>query len=179
MTTLNRLRWIIGPISVGKIYSNNFKASILSSLSQTSLILSSITINRVLGMSAQMSLEERVERLEDRVAEIEDLVSGSTLTKAKTSLESHLDTVLPGTHVERATAIAYFLVHEDEENPFTVADVESGYEKCRTPKPANLSDVLNGAEERGWLMRTGMKGRNQLWTITRDGDKAVESGFEQ
>lgn len=125
------------------------------------------------------NLEQKVSQLEDRVEELEKMMSGATVMTSESDLESFLDMVSPGTHAERATAVGYYLVHEDGWNPFDVEKVENGYEECRTPKPANMSDVFASAEEKGWLMRNGSQGRKQLWTITRDGDKAVESGFEQ
>lgn len=124
-------------------------------------------------------LKERVERLEERVKELEDLVTGAEVMQSESDLESFLERVSPETHVERATAIGYYYVHNTDRAPFTVPDIEEGYEKCRTPKPANLSDVLAGAEERGWLMRSGTKGRTQLWTVTQNGDEAVTGGFQE
>ena len=123
-------------------------------------------------------LEQRVEELEERVKELESAIDGAEVVSSQTDLEAFLDRVSPGTHVERATAIGYYFVHEDDSAPFTVDDVKDAYEKCRTQKPANLSDVLAGAEERGWLMRAGSEGRHQLWTVTTEGDNAVAGGFE-
>lgn len=122
-------------------------------------------------------IEERVEELERRMGELEDMLEGGTIMPSESDLEGFLDLTSPNTHVERATAIGFWLVHEADEGPFTVADVERAYEDCRLRKPANLSDVLAGAEERGWLMRQGTKGQNQLWMITKDGDDAVNGGF--
>lgn len=123
------------------------------------------------------NIEERVEELEHRVSELEDMLEGGAIMPSESDLEGFLDLVSPNTHVERATAIGFWLVHEADEGPFTVADVEGVYEDCRLRKPANMSDVLAGAEERGWLMRQGMKGLNQLWMISKDGDEAVNGGF--
>lgn len=127
-------------------------------------------------MSAE--LERRVAELESRVDELEEMVAGAEIMTSGSDMESFLDQAGPGTHVERATAMGFYLVHVEEMSPFTVGDIEDGYAACRIPKPANLSDVLAGAEEREWLMRSGTRGQHQLWTITRDGDAAVESGFE-
>ena len=123
-------------------------------------------------------LEERVAELEERVEELESAIEDSSIMASQTDLEAFLGQVSPGTHVERATAIGYYFVHHEESAPFTVGDVKDAYEKCRTQKPANLSDVLASAEERGWLMRAGTEGRHQLWTVTTEGDNAVSGGFE-
>lgn len=127
-------------------------------------------------MSAE--LEQRVSHLESRVAELEEMIGDVEILTSGSDLESFIDQAGPGTHIERATAMGFYLVHVEETAPFTVGDIEDAYEACRIPKPANLSDVLAGAEERSWLMRSGTRGQHQLWTITRDGDAAVESGFE-
>ena len=126
-------------------------------------------------MSAE--IEERVAELERRVKELEDMLDGGAIMPSESDLEEFLDLVSPSTHAERATTIGFWLVHEMEVGPFTIGDIESAYQECRLPKPANMSDVLAGAEEKGWLMRQGMKGQNQLWMITRDGDEAVNGGF--
>lgn len=123
-------------------------------------------------------LEARVEDLEARVDALEERMEAGIIPASGSDLDSFLDEVGPATHIERATAIGYYLTHEGGWESFDVSDVEEGYIKTRVPKPANLSDVLAGAEDRKWLMRCGTKGQTQLWTITRDGDVAVQSGFE-
>lgn len=127
-------------------------------------------------MSAE--LERRVAELESRVDELEEIIGDAEIMTGGSDMESFIEQAGSGTHVERATAMGFYIVHVEEAAPFTVGDIEDAYEACRIPKPANLSDVLAGAEERGWLMRSGTRGQHQLWTITRDGDAAVESGFE-
>ena len=126
-------------------------------------------------MSAE--IKERVAELERRVEELEERLDGGAIMPSESELEERIDLVSPSTHVERATTIGFWLVHETEGGPFTIGDIESAYEECRLQKPANMSDVLAGAEEKGWLTRQGMKGQNQLWMITRDGDEAVKGGF--
>lgn len=123
-------------------------------------------------------IEQRVKVLEMRVDELEEEMSGSSIVKSSSDVEGFLEAVSPDTHVERATTIGFYLVHEQNQSPFTVEDVERGYEIARIPKPANLSDVLAGAEEKDWVMRAGTEGQHQLWTVTQEGDAAVEKGFQ-
>lgn len=127
-------------------------------------------------MSAE--LEERVEELERRVEDLEDMLGGEIMP-SQSELEDFLDLVSPATHVERATAIGYHIVHEQERGPFTVGDVEDAYAECRLPKPANMSDVLAGAEDKGWLIRVGKEGQTTLWNVSKDGDEVVQGGFGQ
>lgn len=124
-------------------------------------------------------LEQRVADLESRVAELEDIVHGGQVIPNESDLEAFIKQIDPGTHVERATAIGYYFTHETPDGaPFTVGDIKEGYEQCRIPKPANLSDVLAGAEDRDWMVRAGTKGQKQLWQVSQKGDEAVTKGFQ-
>lgn len=126
-------------------------------------------------MSAE--LERKVEELEARVSELEDKVSGGEVMAPESDVCEFLRMVDPATHVERATAIGYHLLHHEGRVPFTIDDVAEAYDECRLPRPANLSDVLAGAEDRDWLIRRGSKGQNTLWSVSQEGDDAVEGGF--
>lgn len=131
-----------------------------------------------MSMAQKAKLETRVEVLEERVDELENLVDDGVTRTPETDLESFVDETSPSTHAEQATTIGYYYVHETGRESFTVSDVKEGYEECRIPKPANMSDVFAAAEDKGWLMRTGNDGNNQLWTIAKVGDEAVSGGFE-
>lgn len=123
-------------------------------------------------------IETRVSELESRVAELEEKMESKKVTTSESDLTAFLDEVDPSTHVERATSIGFYLVHHKGRDSFKVGDIEDGYIETRNPKPANLSDVLNGAKDKGWLMETGSEGKTKLWTVTSDGDEAVNTRFE-
>lgn len=127
---------------------------------------------------AQTSLESRVEALEDRVDKLESKIDTTTPSRTESDMATFLNEKAPGTHVEQVTALGYYLVHIRGEESFTISDIQEAYDRCRLPDPANMSDVLAGAEDNGWLKRTGTHGRKQLWTVTPGGDKAVEGGFD-
>lgn len=122
--------------------------------------------------------EKKVRELEERIEELEQRMDDGAVIPSQSGLDEFIGSVSPNTHVERATAIAYYLTHEKDESPFVVGDIEQAYVECRLPQPANMSDVLAGAEENGWLMRAGSEGQYQLWNITRDGDDIVNGWFE-
>lgn len=126
-------------------------------------------------MSAE--LERKVEELEARVSELEEKVSGGEVMAPESDVCEFLQMVDPMTHVERATAIGYHFLHNEGRVPFTIGDVAEAYDECRLPRPANLSDVLAGAEEKDWLIRRGTKGQKTLWSVSQEGDNAVERGF--
>lgn len=125
-----------------------------------------------------VDLEERVAELEDRVDELESQLGGK-IVPAQSELEAFLDRVGPETHVERATAIGFHLVHNRGEGPFTSGDVKEAYQECRLRKPQNMSDVLAGAHEKEWLVEAGSKGQTNLWTVARDADEVVREGFQE
>lgn len=124
-------------------------------------------------------LKPRVEELERRVDELEERIKSGVVPTTGSDLDSFLQDVSPATHVERATAIGFYLTHKAGQDSFDVGDIDGGYVDARVPKPANLSDVLAGAEDKGWLMHSETRGQTQHWKITRQGDEAVKSEFEQ
>jgi hypothetical protein len=122
------------------------------------------------------ALEHRVEELEDRVESLEEKIQGgdSPTHFDDGSLASFLQKVEPANHYQRSTAIGYHLLHKEGQDSFDVNDIEDGYNDCSISKPANFSDVISGADEKGWSMRYRMEGQKQLWKITPKGDEAVE-----
>lgn len=127
---------------------------------------------------SKTSLERRVEELEARVDDLESEIDTVPPSRSETGIETFLNSKEPGTHVEQVTTLGYYIVHIDEEDAFTINHIQEAYDQCRLPDPANMSDVLAGAEDKGWLKRKGTHGRKQLWTVTPAGDEAVEGGFE-
>lgn len=124
------------------------------------------------------ALQDRVDKLEERVSELEEALQAGSIRSAKGGLASFLLEIEPSTHIQRSVTIGYYLLHKEGQNSFTINDIEEGYNECRIAKPANFSDVLAGAEEKDWAMRHKLEGRRQLWKITSDGDSAVEGGFD-
>lgn len=125
------------------------------------------------------ALEQRVEALEERVEKLEEKIQPSSSRSISGSLANFLNDIEPGNHYQRATTIGYYLLHEQEQDSFDIDDIEGGYNDCRISKPANFSDVLAGAEDKGWTMRYRREGQKQLWKITSKGDEAVEGRFEE
>jgi hypothetical protein len=127
-------------------------------------------------MSQQQSdLRAEVEDLKDRVSSLEaKLEENPTAATEATNLEAFVDRFDPSTHKERAVSIGYFLEHYEGQNFFTTPDIEDGYRTCRMKLPANMSDVLNNAEDVGWIMRDGSGGQTTNRKLTKDGIKMVE-----
>jgi hypothetical protein len=123
-------------------------------------------------------LEARVAKLENRVEELESQLDGEIMP-AHSDIEGILDKVDPSTHVERATAIGFHIVHNRGQGPFTSSEIKDAYRECRIQLPQNMSDVLANAHQRGWLIEAGKKGQVKLWNVSRDADEAVTEGFQE
>lgn len=120
------------------------------------------------------SLQEQIHDLEERVVALEQKFDTGDVPEETSDLRAFVEEYNPSTHIERATAIGYHLEkHQGYEN-FTIEDIEEGYRACKTQKPSNPSDVLAGAEERGWMMRDGKEEHYQQWVLTREGEQLVE-----
>jgi hypothetical protein len=120
------------------------------------------------------ALQERVEQLEDRVATIEERFESGEVPDEPADLRTFIEQVDPSTHVERVVTIGYHLETQQGRENFNIEDIEEGYRTCKIQKPANPSDALANAEERGWLMRDGKDEHYQLWMLTREGEQHVE-----
>ncbi|WP_152043483.1 hypothetical protein [Salinigranum salinum] len=119
------------------------------------------------------ALQKRVQDLEERVATIEERFESGDVPDETVGLRAFVEQVDPATHVERAVTIGYHLETQQGQENFTIEDIEEGYRTCKIQKPANTSDSLANAEERGWLMRDGKDEHYQLWMLTREGEQHV------
>lgn len=120
------------------------------------------------------ALQERVQQLEERMTTIEDRFESGDMPDETVDLRAFVEQVDPSTHVERVVTIGYYLETQEGHSNFTIEDIEEGYRTCKTQKPANPSDALANAEERGWLMRDGKDDHFQLWMLTREGEQYIE-----
>lgn len=120
------------------------------------------------------ALQERVQQLEERVATIESRFESGDVPAEAGDLRAFVEKVDPPTHVEKAVTIGHFIETQQGYENFTIEDIEEGYRTCKIQKPANTSDALANAEERGWLMRDGKDEHYQLWMLTREGEQHIK-----
>lgn len=120
-------------------------------------------------------LEARMNELEERVAELEELASHGEIDNDTPDLRTFVEQTDPGSHVERAAAIGYFLEHYSDYDNFTTNDINAAYETCRVPKPANMTDNLNQLENQDLSMEITTDGREKAWQLTATGEEFVES----
>lgn len=120
-------------------------------------------------MSDTTDLEVRIEELESRVGELEQLIHNGQASDDVTGMREFVNDVNPETHTERALAIAYYLDQYQGQENFTSKDIEEGYRTCRVQKPANMSDVLADLEAQESAMDDGKDGQTRLRRLTEDG----------
>lgn len=120
------------------------------------------------------SLEERVADLERRVSELEGADSNSITGRfddMRSYVESEVD---PSYHYERVVAIGYYLEMVEGEDAFTSADISGAYSRCRVQRPARIQNMLEKAEDEGWIMRDGTEGGRVRWRVTTAGEDLLE-----
>jgi len=125
---------------------------------------------------SESEIQDELKELKQRVAALESKLESDPEAAAEaTDMQSFIREFDPSTHKERTVGIAYYLEQYENQDRFTTADIEEGYRTCRMNLPANLSDVLNGCEDNGWVMREGKEGQSTVRKLTLDGlDMAEE-----
>lgn len=82
----------------------------------------------------------------------------------------------PKAYTDAVITIAYYLLHAEKVQAFTIQDVAECLSKCRAEKPKNLSDVLAGCARNGWLAEGNQKQRGmKSWYLTSTGEKYFQS----
>ena len=123
----------------------------------------------------------RINVLEEKVSELEDLASSDDLEGAQdTDIRELFNDFDPSTHFERVLIIGYYIENFDDEDKvgFTTEDLREGYIKCKTPLPANLSDVIAKVGGKGWAMKVNERDGFQVWQLTTNGEEVVEKRTE-
>ena len=80
----------------------------------------------------------------------------------------------PKGHTDLTVMFAYWLFKKENMERFNAKDIENCYSLARIPKPANISDIMNKNQRKGFLMRSGKKYEKIAWSITRSGEEYVE-----
>jgi hypothetical protein len=116
-------------------------------------------------------LEERVERLEKYFAN-----ESPPVTKPrKLSAKEFLLTRSLKSEVQKVLALAYFLEHQEEIEPFNVSDLEATFRSAREKLPKNLNDAVNKNIARGFIMEAKeKKDSKKAWQLTSTGERFVE-----
>jgi len=126
-------------------------------------------------MSNVENLTERIEMLEDRVSTLESVLHDGQHRGDVTSMRKFVERVSPTTHAQRALTIAYYLDQYQGQENFMSNDLEAGYRTCRIQKPANMSDILAGMDDKEWIMDDGHDGQTKLRRLTKEGLEKIEA----
>jgi len=129
-------------------------------------------------MSDLEDLEVRIDELESRLDSLESIIHDGRASNDVTGMREFVEQQSPGSHVERALAIAYYLDQFEGKENFTSGDINEGYRTCRVQKPANISDVLSGLEDREWVMDDGKDGNTKLRRLTAEALDEIERPSE-
>lgn len=122
-------------------------------------------------------LVERVEKLEEKVENIENQIkhSGSEDLDKKTSLVEYSKRFNPSSHREKVLVIGRYLERDKESENFTSKDIEEGYKKAKWKPPKNPSDVIAKNVRRGDMMEVGSDSEGfKTYTLTQSGEDKLK-----
>lgn len=81
----------------------------------------------------------------------------------------------PSGHNDIAIIFSYWLHKKQNMSSYNKVDIERCYSEARIPKPANITDVMNKNQGKGYLMpATEKKDKKKAWVITGSGEDYVE-----
>ena len=121
-------------------------------------------------------LQQRVERLESRVNELEQRLEKGVAEPAVDGIQDFVLSFDFDSHSENATAIGYYLEEFRDQESFATEDIREGFRECRMKEPGNLSDAMRRAHERGLIIRNGKEGHSKLYRVGIEGQKLINEG---
>jgi|GEM_PF-2017184 len=127
-------------------------------------------------------LEAEVDELRERVERLESLVEDDPESVEHVpDISTFVVDADPSSHPERALLVAFYLEEYEGQTTFTTNDIEDGYADARMQTPANLSDVLAGCEDKGWVLENGEDEETQAKRrrLTNDGVAAAEELIDE
>jgi hypothetical protein len=117
--------------------------------------------------------EKFKEFIEGKIVELAALT-----TKAKMLPDSLVEFLKskgnPEEHTDRAIVFSYWLFHKENMKSYNIDDIAKCYDEARIAKPANLNDIMNKLQAKGYLKPAGEKDDKKAWVITQSGEEYVE-----
>lgn len=96
--------------------------------------------------------------------------------KSLPPINEFFSAVHPKAYTDSVITIAYYLLHGEKIQTFTIQEIADALSKCRAEKPKNLSDVLAGCARNGWLAEGNQKQRGmKSWYLTATGEKYFQT----
>jgi hypothetical protein len=82
----------------------------------------------------------------------------------------------PSGHTDLTIVFSYWLHHKEKMSSYNKTDIEKCYSESRIPKPANITDLMNKNQKKGYLMPPPeeKKDKKKAWVITKTGEECVE-----
>jgi len=104
--------------------------------------------------------------------------SAALTTKAKMLSDSLVEFLKskgnPEEHTDRTIIFSYWLFHKENMESYNIDDIAKCYDEARIAKPANLNDVMNKLQAKGYLKPAEEKEGKKAWVITQSGEEYVE-----
>lgn len=132
-------------------------------------------------------LVKRIAKLEERVDELEKIISGSNTRQntalkpqEKMSLNEFLKTKKLTDDVKRTLAIAYWLDYFERIDSFNTSDIEHAFRAGRLAVPKNVNDKINMNIKNGHVAENKEKKEGKKsWYVTNSGAELVENGLDR
>lgn len=103
-----------------------------------------------------------------------EVVAPSTEKGLFPPINEYYSALHPKAYTDAVVILAYYLLHGEKRELFTIQDIADRLSRCRAEKPKNLSDVLAGCARNGWLAEGDYKqGGMKSWYLTATGEKYV------
>lgn len=133
------------------------------------------------------SLEQRIAKLEDRVAELEknniiqrNSDDSSDHSTKSMSIKEYIIEKQPKDDVQRTLVIAAYLEAFKDVANFTAEDLKQYFKEARLKPPINVNDKINLNIKKGWLMDAGKNDQGRkIWNLTISGEDKIKSDFRE
>lgn len=123
------------------------------------------------------NIEKRVKDLERRVRQLEQQGSKKNSQEPgekSVALAEFKQNFETNTYTDKATVVSRYLEKHEGMEGYTAEDIESAFKKCKWKKPANISDIVSKASNRGLFMEVGEQDGRKKWLLTETGEEYVE-----
>lgn len=128
-----------------------------------------------------MTLEERIDALEARVALLEGSSNATTTPgpAKKTSLRELINNLKPKSSTDTALIIAHHYEIGLQQGYFTNDNLKAGFAEAKMIAPKNIPDVVFQNAKKGRIMPTdSTDAKAKAWVLTNTGEDYVQSMAE-
>lgn len=128
--------------------------------------------------------DDRIDKLEKRVEELEEAVfSGSPTEKGssekKLSIAEFMRDYDTSNNRKKVLVIGHYLETIDDVESFSSADIEDAYKRAKKKAPANPTDPISKNAGDGFIREVGEDNGQKLWVLTQTGVRRVEEELQE